>query len=396
MQALPAAVNIQKIKDDQSFVGSALLGTIQMRVLLSSGRLSKPVRGFCDQGSQVNLITEHTVQSLGLKRIKASIPISGINGTASATGYVNVSFYHRHKQQFVCNAKLLVVRVITRRLPDRHFAIPFAGRLEQEDLADDCFNIPGGIDILVGAGMWAGMVSARIVKTGANEAAMLAQDTAFGWVISGHLASCNHFRLLCCHIVEHSEDAELDKILLSFWKHDDLPKERLWTPDEQRAEDIFNETHSRDENGRYVVRIPMKKDCPTLGNSESIAKARFMGIEGKFSKNPELFKLYKAVFDDYRAKRQMVLAPELHAAQMMKSLWHVSMSKCRNCLVPLVLSLTNRQPIIHDLQHSSNNPRIRQLSCQWSRQCLVCVGRLMTICSVLNPTQPRLTMMKIG
>lgn len=104
----------------------------------------------------------------------------------------------------------------------------------------------------------------------------------------------------------------LDKILLDFWMADSLSDERTWTQDEQLAEDIFSSTHSRDSTGRYVVRIPLKKDHKALGVSKNVAKARFLATEKKFARNPELFKLYKAVFDDYRAKNQMVLAPQIH------------------------------------------------------------------------------------
>lgn len=167
--------------------------------------------------------------------------------------------------------------------------------------------MPGNIDLLIGAGMWANIINDYVIRKGTNENIMVAQSTSLGWVVSGHADACNHIRLLSCHIAADSQDARLDKLLLHFWKADDLPEKR---PDERRAEEIFKAEHSRDRTGRYVVRIPLKKDHRKLGVSRNVAKARFLATERKFAHNPELFKQYKTIFDDYRSKKQMVLAPE--------------------------------------------------------------------------------------
>lgn len=68
--------------------------------------------------------------------------------------------------------------------------------------------------------------------------------------------------------------------------------------------------HRREPSGRYSVDIPLKENAPPLGNSYRNAKACFLGIEKRFQRDPQLYTFYKGVFDSYRAKRQMVLAPE--------------------------------------------------------------------------------------
>lgn len=305
---IASTVMHQTIEDS---VDSAILGTLQMRFKLPSGALSAALRGFCDPGSQVNLVTERCVQLYGIQRTKGKIPITGIGAGATASGFVKLSLFHRARPSYVCDAKFLVVRNITRRLPDRGFSIPFNDALSPDELADDTMNVPGDIDVLIGAGTWAHIVNSEIMRTGGEEQVMIAQSTAFGWVVSGQAVACNHIRLLSCHVAVESNDIRLDKILLDFWKADSLPEERGWSADEQLAEHIFQTTHSREKSGRYVVRIPLKRDHAELGVSRNVAKARFHAIERKFAQNNELFLLYKAVFDDYRSKRQMVLAPDV-------------------------------------------------------------------------------------
>lgn len=205
-----AAVNVNKSGIDNQSLGVAVLGTIQVRTRLPSGELSAPLRGFCDPGSQVNLVTEHIVQELSLRRTKGVIPIAGI-GTSSATaGFITTSLFHRIEPTHICDAKFLVVRNITRRIPDRRFEMPFSDALSEQELADDTLNVPGNVDILIGAGMWADIVGDQIIRKQTSNGIIMAQSTAFGWVISGHAALCNHIRLLSCHIAVDIRDARLD------------------------------------------------------------------------------------------------------------------------------------------------------------------------------------------
>lgn len=96
-------------------------------------------------------------------------------------------------------------------------------------------------------------------------------------------------------------------MLIKFWSSDDFCSKRIWTPEEQRAEDTFIDTHQRDKNGRF---IPRRIDALPLGNSRTAAKALFHSIERKLVNNPELDEKYRAVFQDYRDKRHLVLASE--------------------------------------------------------------------------------------
>lgn len=108
----------------------------------------------------------------------------------------------------------------------------------------------------------------------------------------------------------------LDRLLVRMWEVDSIPQQDEWTPDEKMAKDIFVATHKRDGDGRFVVRIPLRKNAMALGNSRAAAKARFQarfhGNEKKFATNKELHTMYKAVFDDYRAFSMMRKAITYH------------------------------------------------------------------------------------
>jgi hypothetical protein len=76
-----------------------------------------------------------------------------------------------------------------------------------------------------------------------------------------------------------------------FWETERLESEEkeALTPPELRAEKIYQETLTRDPNGKYIVALPFKSDNPTLPeNSREIAFKRFMSTERKLSNNQKL------------------------------------------------------------------------------------------------------------
>ena len=107
------------------------------------------------------------------------------------------------------------------------------------------------------------------------------------WVISTDLAeSCLSF--------------DLEK----FWRQEEIfdKSTLLLTPEEQECENFFVNTHSRDKNGRYIVRLPFKNSNENLTFRGSFAKAKKMlhRIEDLFNRNAEFSKAYHTFFSDYK------------------------------------------------------------------------------------------------
>lgn len=250
------------------------------------------------------------MQQMGLKRSKGSCKITGIGAAAMASGIVEINLIHHAKNTEPIAIKALIVKTIARRSPDKRLPHVFDAELQEQELADPVYYIPGKIEMLFGAGFWASIVCDTIKRKNSNKQQAIAQLTQFGWVIYGHINTCSHLRIRANHLACEIDDIRLDKLLIRFWDGESMRVSESWTPSEQEAEDIFTSTHSRDQNGRYIVRIPTKSDAPPLGSSRASAKACYFSMERKFNNNPELKAKYKAVFDDYRGKRHMVLAAQ--------------------------------------------------------------------------------------
>ncbi len=60
-----------------------------------------------------------------------------------------------------------------------------------------------------------------------------------------------------------------------FWEMERVPWEPVhFTSEEQAAVSNFQDTHTRDEDGRYRVQLPRKEPTPVLGVSCVAAKRR--------------------------------------------------------------------------------------------------------------------------
>lgn len=61
----------------------------------------------------------------------------------------------------------------------------------------------------------------------------------------------------------------------------------------------FNRSVKRNDEGRFVVRLPLRDNINTLGASRSIALKRFLSIENRFRSNPELKQKYVEFMKEY-------------------------------------------------------------------------------------------------
>ncbi|KAJ8912989.1 hypothetical protein NQ315_000047 [Exocentrus adspersus] len=86
--------------------------------------------------------------------------------------------------------------------------------------------------------------------------------------------------------------------LAAFWKVEVLAPKLLNT-EEAQCEELFLKTTSRDNIGRFIVRLPFKENIYNLGDSYNIAKRRFLHLENKLKFDMQLKNAYPKFMDDY-------------------------------------------------------------------------------------------------
>ncbi|XP_058449072.1 uncharacterized protein LOC131429038 [Malaya genurostris] len=280
------------------------LKTTEKQVLLSTAVVlvygkadnSYPCRVLLDSGSHSNFVSEHFATLLSLKKEPAHISISGLNDIHTRVRFkINTKIKSRVNNYTACLEFLIVPRITSNlSLTDvdyTHLKLP-----KNIQLADPNFNTPDRVDMLLGAEIFFEMLMSGRMKV-ANTAAIL-QETQFGWVLSGPVSSKSSktFQSLCITAEEN-----LNEIVRHFWQIescDDFEEINVPSCDEFCV-DHFCETHSRNAEGRYVVRLPFTDLKLQLGDSKAMATKRFFALEKRLDRAPEIKLQYTAFLKQY-------------------------------------------------------------------------------------------------
>jgi hypothetical protein len=110
-------------------------------------------------------------------------------------------------------------------------------------------------------------------------------------------------------IVNHA-DFDLNSALQRFWEIAEVATTRLFTPEEQLAEEHFVFTHIRLASGQYLVKLPWRSPRPTVSSSREIALRRHRQLEKRLGNNPEHYKEYSIFMREYRNINHMSLIEE--------------------------------------------------------------------------------------
>lgn len=286
-----------------------LLATALVRAQCSNGN-TRMIRALLDQGSQASFVTEATAQYLGLKRTPVRGVISGLGGctNVSSNSMVNITIKSIYDHNITLNLNVYVLKSITTLLPSKEL-VATDWVLDNIPLADPKYGTPNKIDILLGAAVYGQVVRDGVKKNA--EGTLLAQNTTLGWILSGIVSNQEHQEANLISMHSCVEDIQLKR----FWELEADPitsKKTLLTDEEARCERLFSETTARDQEGRYIVRLPFKTRNPDLKfeNSKRIAERRLNLLVTKLGKSNDMKAKYTEVIEEYVQLGHMEVIPE--------------------------------------------------------------------------------------
>ena len=277
-----------------------LLKTVLVKAADSVGN-QHIIRAFLDDGSEASFISESCVTALGLKKTQANIQISGLSSVSvgQCKAKVNVRL-SSCTEQFYVNVPALVVNKVSALMPRRTVTVSQWSHIKGLKLADPSFHCPQKIDMLLGADVVAACVQPGIHRGPKNTPT--AFNTSFGWVLSGRIANEQVHHILTYHTMESTND-----VLKKFWEVEQIPDQRFLTPIESECETHFKQTHARDANGRYTVKLPFNNQKEFIGSSREQASRRLHSLEKKLSNQPKVRDQYNQFMDEYEKLGHMQL-----------------------------------------------------------------------------------------
>ena len=88
-------------------------------------------------------------------------------------------------------------------------------------------------------------------------------------------------------------------MLRKFWEVEGPTLQQpIFCAEEKTVVKHFEETHTRDEVGRFVVPLPIKEDVYPLGETRALAVRRFLSLEGSLHLNGK-FDAFAEVMNEY-------------------------------------------------------------------------------------------------
>lgn len=130
------------------------------------------------------------------------------------------------------------------------------------------------------------------------------QKTQLGWIVGGEIIGTKADSAKPTTLV--ATNRTIDEHLERFWTQEEVHESRQLSPQEAKCEDYFNDTVTRDNTGRFVVRLPTREEIE-LGDSKQQATKRFHALE-RFKRQPSIKKEYIQFMEDYKARGHMSLA----------------------------------------------------------------------------------------
>lgn len=264
-------------------------------ITIQGSKKGESFRALCDNGSEANLVAQAALKKLGLKGDGKRVQFLGINGSqlGKSLGSIRLKIQLPGKGGII-SAEFLIVKTITSYEPES-----WKGDPEITNglcLADEGYNRPGRIDLLLGVGIWIRIIASG-VRRNANET-IAAQNSRLGWIIyQGKRAFPERDHIGVVKVQE-----SIDKVseqLQMFWEMEEVGTVSIRSKEEEECEEFFRLTHSRDEHGRYIVRIPFNDRIHKLGASKKGAIAQFFRTERKMARNQEFAEKYRDFMNEY-------------------------------------------------------------------------------------------------
>ncbi|XP_067203946.1 uncharacterized protein [Linepithema humile] len=185
-------------------------------------------------------MTEQLARFLKVRRVRAPVAISGVgcfdakNGVACRYA-ANIILSPCDNSKPVLEICASILKSLTSYAPSPAVSPVNWDHLADLSLADPDPLSADPIDLLLGADLYSNLILEGVRKGKSGQP--VAQNTVFGWIISGSTATRKASRNVTVQLQHCANNQSLDQLLQHFWKIEELPRQTLLSPEEQQCEE---------------------------------------------------------------------------------------------------------------------------------------------------------------
>ncbi|XP_055910658.1 uncharacterized protein LOC129945022 [Eupeodes corollae] len=241
------------------------------------------LRALIDPGSEATYILQSVVNRFKLFTRATNASICGIGQVQSefSTSMCPLTLESRINPDVHIPVSAVVLKRLTGNLPSQSVDASNLVELKGLRLADPNFDKPASIDILIGADIYPLILREGVKKE--KDFSPIAQNTVFGWVLSG---PCERF-----------------------WELEEVPEIKPFSNEDKFCEKLYTDTTIRNLDGSYTVKLPFKPhlNISDLGLSRSSAVLQFLRQEKRLLCDISLREEYNKVLNEYISLKHMTL-----------------------------------------------------------------------------------------
>ncbi|XP_075162782.1 uncharacterized protein LOC142235415 [Haematobia irritans] len=224
-----------------SRIENLLLGTAMVNIVHQG--ITYPARALIDPASESSFITEGLRHRLGLSTSSTSATISGVNQSVSITSreLCSLCIGTPLDESLLLETTAYVLPNISGNLPFFSLHRDIVSSMPNLRLADPNLFVCCPVDLLLGADLYP-----KILLHGTRTnilGSLLAQNTVFGWVVTGPIPSSNIS--VYTTTVDLPKENGLHETLLRFWELEELPRRPLLSDLDKFCEENYKTTTRR-------------------------------------------------------------------------------------------------------------------------------------------------------
>lgn len=270
-------------------------------------------RAFGDTGSVPNLVKHRAVKEFVMNAVHIHGSIVGIGASpVRVKKKLNMSIqpWFAEDESEKINANFLVLPKESKWEPIFPIRdVPCNALMDKlkPNLADPTFWKSSGVSLLLGIKVWSAIIEGSSYKI---DNQLLYQESMLGGLISGSIGrnEDDEVHVIGKQQVYNVNINELEQIMKKFWEFEDLQLCTKKSFEDELTEQMYQETHYRNEQNRHVVKIPIKPTVTELGDSRSIALRRFFILEKRFARDENYHEQYVQKMRENIEKGYMVEA----------------------------------------------------------------------------------------